>query len=80
MLSSVQQFFIKYTNFSSFDVTLNSTLTTIGPSIIVNVKLSVQFILFRGKGGQWKKHIDSVHFQHFSPFIIIFMANNPFEK
>ncbi len=25
------------------------------------------------------KNVDSVHFQHFSPYFIIFMANLPFE-
>ncbi len=44
-----------------------------GLSIIVNVKPSVQKILL-----QWRsmeKNVDSIHFQHFSTFIIIFMAN-----
>ncbi len=26
------------------------------------------------------KKVDSIHFQHFTPFLIIFMANYPFEK
>ncbi len=36
-----------------------------GPSIIVNIKPSVQNILFYGEG----IFFDSVHFQHFSPFL-----------
>ncbi len=31
--------------------------------------------------GSMEKHVDSIHFQHFSPFFfIIFMTNYPFEK
>ncbi len=33
-----------------------------------------------GGGGQWKKNFDTIHFQHFNPFFIIFMANYPFER
>ncbi len=52
-----------------------------GPSIIVNVKLGVQNILFfLGGGGNGGKNVDSVHFQHISPFYIIFLTNYPFEK
>ncbi len=50
-----------------------------GPSIIVNIKVSVctKHTLLGGSG----KNVDSVHFQHFSPFIFInFMANYSFEK
>ncbi len=52
-----------------------------GPSIIVNIKLHVQNIVLGGGGGQWKKNIDSVFFQHFSPLLLPFnvMARYAFE-
>ncbi len=53
-----------------------------GLSIIVNVKLSVQNIFFYGEGGgsMGEKNVDSVHFQHVSPFFIVFVTNYPFKK
>ncbi len=44
---------------------------SMGMSIIVNIKLSVQNILFGGGGINGKK-VDSIHFQHLSPFFLSF--------
>ncbi len=44
-------------------------------SIIANIKLSLQNILFSGERRSMEKNVDSIHFQHFSPFFIICIAN-----
>ncbi len=48
----------------------------IGLSIIVNVKSSVQNILFWGEGGgSMVKNVDSVHFQYVCPFLTLTWQN-----
>ncbi len=42
MLNSFQQLFIRYTNFFSFDITLNSTLTTLAYNISLKWEYSSQ--------------------------------------
>ncbi len=58
-------------------VKIADLLGTKGPTKIVNVKRNVQNILLGGGG---KKNVDSVHFQNFSQYVIIFMAKIPFKK
>ncbi len=43
-----------------------------GPCIIVNIKLTVQNILFYGGTGSMPKYFNSVHFQHFRAFFCHF--------